>query len=281
MTASLRPGTESRYSNLGYMVLAEVIEKVSNKPFDVYLQERIFEPAGMQRTGIYNAEEIKKIENVAKGYLFYPFTGKYEEAIKLSEFSPNYAISGLKGDGNVYSTTMDLFRFSRMFKSGKLISNHSLEMAFKNHITANKEHGTSFGYGWTTANAPKKVVQRGGELPGYISNLIWNFTDDNLLIYLMNDYHAYLSYHNSIYYAYAGITYSDTLNLPKLQASVELTKIAVKSSPEQFLDKINTIKSQPKLYDIDVNGLRLLVGKLKKLGETDKANIMMEAFKPE
>jgi len=35
----------------------------------------------MIRTGVYNAEEIKQVEIVAKGFLLYPFTGKYENVL--------------------------------------------------------------------------------------------------------------------------------------------------------------------------------------------------------
>lgn len=275
------PGEKSSYSNLGYMVLAEIVEKTSGMEFESYLKKNIFKPAKMNNTAIYDAKESKGVDNVAKGYLFYPFTGKYEEAVKLDEFASNYAISGLVGDGNVYSTTNDLFRFTRALKSGKLISKEAVDEAFRKHIATNDKYGTSFGYGWTIANAPSKVVQRGGELPGYVANIIWDVTKDNLLIYLVNDYLHYISYHREIYPAYAGVMYSDKLNIPKFKASTELTKIAVKSSLSEMEAKIKEIKKHPELYQLDVNGLHFLVQKLKQLGENEKAALMMRSFNPE
>jgi len=105
------PGARSEYNNLGYIILSEIVEKVTNMKFRDYLDKNIFKPANMIRTNIYNAEEINEINNVARGYLFYPFTGKYEEAIRVHEFSSSYAVSGFQGDGNIYSTITDLNNF--------------------------------------------------------------------------------------------------------------------------------------------------------------------------
>ncbi|MCF8231888.1 MAG: beta-lactamase family protein [Bacteroidales bacterium] len=272
------PGEQAKYSNLGYMVLAEIVEEVSGAGFETYLQQHIFEPAGMTRTAIYNAEEIKKVENVAKGYLFYPFTGRYEEAIKVDEFSSNYAISGLHGDGNVYSTAGDLFSFCKALKNEKLLPKPALKKALEKHISTGDQSGNSFGYGWTISGAPGKLVQRGGELPGYVSDIIWDVKNDKLLIYLMNDYLAYLSYNRQIFPAYAGVVYSNQLKIPKLLASVELSKIAVTSSLEEMKTKIREIKNNPELYQTDIGGLKFLVKKLQDLGKTQKADLMMRMF---
>jgi len=282
------PGEKSRYSNLGYMILAEVVKEVTQTDFKCYLEEHIFEPAGMDRTGIYDREEIKEMQNVARGYLFYPFTGQYEQAIKVPEFSFHYAISGFEGDGNVYSTVGDLFRLYQTLKNNELISKASWEKATTKHILARNmnganEFGTSYGYGWTIAAAPEPelVVQRGGELPGYVSNLIWEVRKDHLLIYLMNDYLSYLSYQKMIYPAYWKITYRNKIDIPKLMASTELSKIAVKSSLQEMEEKIQEIKNKPGKYEIDVNGLRFLVHKLKSLNKKEKAQLLMRSFKPE
>jgi CubicO group peptidase (beta-lactamase class C family) len=280
------PGENSAYSNLGFIILAEIVESASGKDFREYLHNNIFEPANMVRTNIYDREEIKEIKNVAKGYLFYPFTGKYEIAIEIPEFSSNYVVSGFQGDGNVYSSILDLYNFYKALTSRKLISKQSLEKALQKHILAHdangkNEFGVSFGYGWSIADAPIKIVQRGGELPGYLSNSIWNVTDNELIIYLMNDYLSYLSYQRQIYYSYSKILYQNKLDIPKLLASIELSKIAVTSTLQEMDNKIKEIKGNPDLYTIDVDGLRFLVHKLTELQQREKAELMMKSFKPE
>jgi len=279
------PGERSDYSNLGYIVLAEIVKQVSGSDFKEYLLSNIFEPAGMKRTSIYNAEEIKQIKNVAKGYVLYPFTGKYEEAIKIPEFESNYVVSGFQGDGNVYSTTIDLFNFYKALSNNTLINKHSRDIAFQKHIPASMEgtpdFGNSYGYGWTIINAPIQVVQRGGELAGYVSNTVWNLTDDRLIIYLSNDYLSYTSYQNQIPYSIGGIFFNNEVKVPLMTASVELTKIVVSGSIKSLTDKINEIKNNSDLYQIDLQGLKFLVMKLEQIGNKEKADLILNSFKPE
>ena len=46
------PGETYRYSNVGYSLLAQVIERVSGQGYEEFLAEHLFDPAGMRRTGI-------------------------------------------------------------------------------------------------------------------------------------------------------------------------------------------------------------------------------------
>lgn len=279
------PGERSEYSNLGYMMLAEIVKQVSETDFKEYLHNHIFQPANMIRTSIYNAEEIKQVENVAKGYLLYPFSSKYEEAIDIPEFSTQYVTSGFQGDGNVYSTTIDLFNFYKALSNNTLITEESLKNVFLKHIPSQMkgtpDFGNSFGYGWTIINAPIQVVQRGGELAGYVSNTVWNITDERLIIYLSNDYLSYTSYQNQIPYSIGNIFRQSTLQIPKMTASVELTKIVVMSSKETLTQKIEEIKNNPEIYQIDLQGLKFLVMKLEQIGNKEKADLIKNSFKPE
>ena len=279
-----KPGQRSEYSNLGYMILAEVVKASSKVDYKDYLQEKIFGLANMTRTDIYTAKEIKQVENVAKGYVLYPFSGKYVEAINIPEFRSNYTMSGFQGDGNVYSTTTDLFNFYKTLSNNTLIKEASLKLAYQNHISANMQgtpdYGHSYGYGWLILNAPKQIVNRGGELPGYVTNTSWNIPDERLIIYLSNDYLSYTSYQNQLPMAIAGIFYQNKVEIPKMVASVELTKIVITSSTESIIAKINEIKSNPELYLIDLQGLKFLVMKLEQTGNNDKADLIVESFKP-
>lgn len=45
------PGEEHHYSNTGYSVLAAIVEIVSGQSYEAFLQEHLFEPAGMTQTG--------------------------------------------------------------------------------------------------------------------------------------------------------------------------------------------------------------------------------------
>jgi CubicO group peptidase (beta-lactamase class C family) len=92
------PGEKYEYSNTGYVLLGLIAEKVSGKPFLTYLQEKIFDPLGMKTTFALPRGRVTPA-NVANGY---------DDFGKLSN-----ANSYLGGDGGLYSTIDDLYRFDQ------------------------------------------------------------------------------------------------------------------------------------------------------------------------
>ena len=61
------PGTDYRYSNSGYALLALVVGKASGKDFATFLRDRIFQPLGMAHTVAYE-EGISTVADRAYGY---------------------------------------------------------------------------------------------------------------------------------------------------------------------------------------------------------------------
>ncbi len=61
------PGERYRYSNSGYVLLAEIIEKVSGKSYAEWMKEEVFEPLGMEKTFFHDTPGLV-IPNIARGY---------------------------------------------------------------------------------------------------------------------------------------------------------------------------------------------------------------------
>ncbi len=79
-----KPGERDRYSNFGYLLLSEVIEKASGKPYEQFIREDVLEPAGcfdMHIAGIYYED---KRENEVR-YYTHEGKGKYIEEYTNSE----------------------------------------------------------------------------------------------------------------------------------------------------------------------------------------------------
>ena len=53
--ASHAPGEVFRYTDVGYCLLADLVEKLSGGTFEDYVKKNILEPAGMKDSGIYHA----------------------------------------------------------------------------------------------------------------------------------------------------------------------------------------------------------------------------------
>ncbi len=127
-----KPGLKYRYSNPGYALLAILVEKVSGKRFGDFLEEQIFKPVGMSNTFVY-ASPAKRSGRTAVGY------GQFGQ---VDDGGP----TAIPGDGGIYSTVDDLFRWDQALYTDKLVRQSTLAEAF---TPARVEEGTStYGFGW-------------------------------------------------------------------------------------------------------------------------------------
>lgn len=121
------PGTEFEYSDAGYCVLQMLIEDITQKSFEVFAKENVFQPLDLKRTffaSLKNLEEYEKEFKLATGYdeNGMPILGKYPQV-------PDLAASGL------WSTPKELLMIAREFikafngKSSMLIESSAREMA--------------------------------------------------------------------------------------------------------------------------------------------------------
>jgi len=96
-----QPGERYLYSNTAYMLLAQVVQRVSGKSLDEFVQERIFEPLNMKGSLMYdNFERI--IPQRAIGYV-----RDDDDSVRMTH---NYNFD-VAGDGQMYTTVVDLLRW--------------------------------------------------------------------------------------------------------------------------------------------------------------------------
>ena len=106
-----QPGAKFSYSNSGYILLAAIIEKVTDQTFQDYIQDHIFDLAGMNDSGFFRGDELPS--NTALGYL----SGKRQGQTNIF----NLPIIG-NGDGGAYSTAKDMKLFWHAFNADKFVS---------------------------------------------------------------------------------------------------------------------------------------------------------------
>lgn len=101
---NFKPGAEQLYSNSGYMLLAKVVERVSGKPFPVFLRERVFTPLGMRDTRVHmDHQEIVP----GRAYSYEPnYVGGYRNSVL------SYANAGAT---SLFTTVEDLARWLENF----------------------------------------------------------------------------------------------------------------------------------------------------------------------
>jgi CubicO group peptidase (beta-lactamase class C family) len=100
------PGSEHLYSNMGYTLLAEVVERTTGQPFPEWMRENVFEPLGMASTHMHDDHE-----HVVPGRA-YSYRGNREEGWRNAVLS--YANAGAT---SLFTTAGDLARWLRNFET--------------------------------------------------------------------------------------------------------------------------------------------------------------------
>lgn len=132
-----KPGTMHRYSNSGYALLALIIEKISQKSYAQFLNERIFTPLKMSKTIAFE-KGISEAENRAFGY------AKTDSGFVFSDQS---LTSAILGDGGIYSSTLDLVKWNSEMDDPKLLPKSKLKTAHEKLVLPNGEI-VNYGFGW-------------------------------------------------------------------------------------------------------------------------------------
>ncbi len=170
------PGTQYRYSNSGYALLALIVEVRSGQRFAQYLKENIFEPLKMTNTLAYE-EGYGAIPNRAYGYT--PKNNSLSSSdgeragVRGSTFerADQSLTSSVLGDGGVYSSLADLFKWDQALYKPKLVSEPMLRVAFS-PATPTDKPGRSYGFGWYIGEyRGLKEVWHSGETIGFRSRL--------------------------------------------------------------------------------------------------------------
>lgn len=169
------PGEKFLYNNSGYFLLGYIIEKVTGKTYDDYLEESFFEPLGMNNTGVHDSHTILKHE--ATGYSY--VDGNFQKAL-------NWDMSRAGGAGSLFSTTGDLFQWNEAVFNGKVLSEKSLEAAFSpaklNDGSKAQIGSAGYGYGWGIGEfRGLKEISHSGGLNGFVSYLL-RFPEQNMTI---------------------------------------------------------------------------------------------------
>ena len=159
---TFQPGEQWAYTDLGYMVLGYLIEKISGQTYEAFVQENIFKPLAMHDSGMFSNDTV--IPRRATGY--WPGDNGVENADR-----PDWRI-GFSA-GSLYSTTQDLLRWEEGLFGGKVLtpaSLHKMTTPFKSdyacglHVNRVGGHlmiehdGNNIGYNSDMAYYPEERI---------------------------------------------------------------------------------------------------------------------------
>ena len=168
------PNKRYYYCNTNYLILASIIEKVTDQKFGDYVKANIFIPSGMTNSCIYDRTNKDELIKPAQGY---------ENRIPCEDVYLN----GCVGDKNVYSTTGDLLKFDRALNLNLLINDSLKQMAFSPKNKTFKSN-QNYGYGFRLKEHKEygKIVYHTGWWKGFRSYYIKVIEKDQTIIVLNN-----------------------------------------------------------------------------------------------
>jgi D-alanyl-D-alanine carboxypeptidase len=173
---TLQPGSGYQYSNSNYNLLALVVEKVSGESYGGYLRKHIFDPLGMQDSG-HDGDASQLIPLAASGYK--------PAGITDCEKARYLDWSNKTGNGSLYSTVDDLFRFDRALKTDAVLKASARQKYFV--------EGPGNRYGWFIGKRLGYRVMSGkGRSPGFVAE-VDRFPDDDVTIILLSNSYSTVS----------------------------------------------------------------------------------------
>ena len=169
------PGTQYDYQNPTFQLLYVMIESLSGMPFEQYMKENIFTPAGMDETVYFQAD--REIPRMSHGYIPQNDTIPAEEKVFRQYDYGEESFFATKADGGIYTSTHEFAKWEKALRNNTILNAETTQGA---HSPQNNVSGsefcsyqnrpyTSYGYGWFIEDQPgmPRKVYHTGDNGGY------------------------------------------------------------------------------------------------------------------
>jgi CubicO group peptidase (beta-lactamase class C family) len=174
-----RPGTTYLYSNVGYSLLAAIIEDASGVGYEEFLAEQLFRPAGMTQTGyvLPNWEP----DRVA---VEYDDRGRAQGTPLDHPWDEDGPYWNLRGNGGMLSTARDMFRWHVALQGEEVLNERAKAELFEPYVREGPGATSFYGYGWVIVE-PERLGRvawhNGGN--GWSFGVVTRLLDDRLMVF--------------------------------------------------------------------------------------------------
>jgi CubicO group peptidase (beta-lactamase class C family) len=184
------PGERYRYSNGGYSLLAAIIERASGKTLDAYLQENLFQPAGMACTGFtgdtkaargYEMDEKWIAEAVEPSIFYRILASRYQPDFRAARPIPDDW--SIHASGGIVTTLGDIEKWERAIEKNSPLSEAATRAMFTPYVPLSTTR--SQAYAWIIERTLRghRVAFQYGDYWGYQSGYI-RYLDDGLALFV-------------------------------------------------------------------------------------------------
>jgi CubicO group peptidase (beta-lactamase class C family) len=183
------PGTRSLYSDLGLILLGEVLERVAGQGIDAFARARIFEPLRMKDTGFRPPPEL--LPRVAPTERD-PWRSRVLRGEVHDENA--FALGGVAPHAGLFGTAPDLARFAQMLLNGGVLEHKRLvSRATVERFTARAGvPGSTRALGWDTpseqgSSAGTLLSRRAFGHTGFTGTSLWIDPERGLFVILLSN----------------------------------------------------------------------------------------------
>ncbi len=156
------PGTRHRYSNLGYALLGRIVEVASGRSLEMFLDERVLRPAGLERTMFGGDRRV--VPGAVSNYT------ESEDGAWLRAEPLNYTWGF--GLGGLFSTVDDLVAFDAALRRGEILKPKTVQRMERPYALSGGELA-EHGLGWVvTERRGMRFVHHGGGINGWRASIV-------------------------------------------------------------------------------------------------------------
>ncbi|MGV6832493.1 MAG: serine hydrolase [bacterium] len=264
-----QPGERWDYSNTGYMILASIVEKISGVHFSQFLKEQVFDPLGMNNTSVYKYQ-IAPDENMPNRVFGYT-KSLNQRSYSLNDYN---FMNDVRGDGGVYSTLDDLFKWNQALVNYEIIGEEYLKEAWTPGKLNNGE-STDYGFGWflDSEEGEPLVVSHSGGWVGFGTFLRNEVETNSGFVLLTNNSFEYFG---DILNALQNIYKGDPYQLPRKPIENVLAEKILNDDIDSSMDFFNTIKTDTINYNVSEEGINILGYRLMNEEHLEEATAIFE-----
>ena len=201
---NFQPGEQWAYTDLGYMVLGYLIERVSGQTYEQFVQQNIFTPLGMSDSGLLSSVTI--IPRRASGY--WPGSDGVENA---ERWDPRIGFSS----GSLYSTTKDLLRWEEGLIGGKVLtpaSLHKMTTPFRSDYACGLHVNRIGGH---------LLIEHDGNNIGFNSDMAY-YPEERIAVIVLANLNGTVT--GEIMKALAAVAHGETPPVPSVHKEIPLSK---------------------------------------------------------
>lgn len=167
------PGSEHVYCNTGYLLLGQIVERITGQPLPTFAEERLFRPLGMEQT-CFEADHRQVVKRRVISYEPRP-GGGYRQLLKNAD---------TYGDMGLLTTVGDLCRWDRNYRTGQVGGRQLRDLLMTRGVLVN---GDTIGYAFgLQLGAYRGLVTQGhtGQQQGFRTAMV-RFPEQGLTIIVL------------------------------------------------------------------------------------------------